>query len=355
MRYASLLPIFLGILMLSSRCISGLCFGGASRNDSQKGADLFLSCVNFRVSSHIDGNINLSDHETLTMQNLSYTLTDAITAQDDALIVVKNTNLTLSPPNIGSPSIVLRMRARLLVIDSYVNFSVADCRIVVQDNAVANITRSRLIGWGTVMGHGASEIYIYESDIHNSAYMMRSPSVATFDDSMIEVQSSNADGVYIWNSSTASINKSNASLIRSAVDVSEKTVINITDSLVHSIETSDGAAALHITNSTSDSIAHFGTNTYAWLENSSIWRVEAAGNTTVWLIDSSVTEISLEGDATVLIGTYWPVIGLVGVPTFLIPIIQVISILVIIGGIAAVAYAFYRKRALMNKDPKRSI
>jgi hypothetical protein len=108
-----------------------------------------------------EGDINVSDHETLTVQNCEFSMTGRVIADDDATIAVRNAKLTLSPSDGDGISMVLRGRARLLVINSTVTFNrtVGDCQIIVEAEAQANITESTVSSRGYVIGHDSSTIY----------------------------------------------------------------------------------------------------------------------------------------------------------------------------------------------------
>jgi len=297
--------------------------------------------------------INISDHETLFMLDHEYNLTTKVNAEDHAAIVVKNARLTLSPSDSAGISLVLKDQSRLFSINSTIDFTrltFGDCQIVLQDEAEANFTETTLVGWGYVVGRDASAVYVEKSNIGSGLAGLHSPGVATYGASRVRVEDSTVDGVYVWENSTASIDRSDVGIVRTAWAESGKTTINITDSRVDTIETSavfeqpTGRAVIYVTNSTVEYAVYVHSNSIAWIENSSVAMVRATGNATVWLVESSVGQISLEGNARVLLGWYLPLFGLVGVPYSLIPIIQAGSIMTMVIGVATVSYTVYPKK-----------
>jgi hypothetical protein len=144
------------------------------------------------------------------------------------------------------------------------------------------------------------------SNIHDVPPSIHSPGVVTYGTSKVEVENSRVDGVYVWENSTAIVNRSNVATLRTASNEPEKTVINVTDSQVDSLETFGGAAMFYISNSTLVYTSYFHYDTYAWVQDSLMSAVRATGNATVWLIDCAIGEVSIDGNARVLIGWNLP-------------------------------------------------
>ena len=292
-----------------------------------------LQCtVDSYVQNPNEGDINVSGHDTLLMLDQEYNLTTRINAEDDAVIVVRNAKLTLSPSDGTGISFVLKGQSHLLVNNSTINFTsltFGDCQIVLQDEAEANLTTTTLAGWGYVTGRDASAVYVENSNI-SGGVGLHSPGVAAFGKSTVKVTDSSVDGVYVWDNSTASIRRSDVGIVRTAYAESGKTVINIMDSTLNTVETflysgiPAGTAVINITNST-------------------VAVVSATGNTTVWLLESSINQINLDGEARVILGWNTPLFGLVWVPYSLIPIMQAGSVITIVIGVAVVSYAIWRK------------
>jgi hypothetical protein len=166
----------------------------------------------------------------------------------------------------------------------------------------------------------------------------------------VDIENSTVDGVYVWGNSTAIVDRSNVVTLRTASTESEKTVINITDSHVDSLETFGGSAVFYISNSVVAYTSYFHYDTCAWVRDSSISGVRATGNATVWLIDCSIGEISTDGNAKVLIGWNLPLFGPVGVPYSWIPFMQAASIAMVIMGMVAVLYSLYRRKRAKEED-----
>lgn len=301
-----------------------------------------LPCtVDSYVQNPNEGDINVSGHDTLLMEDYEYNLTTKINAEDYAVIVVRNARLRLSPSDGTGISFVLKGQSRLLVINSTINFTsliFGDCQIVLQDKAEANFTATTVTGWGYVTGIKSSAVYVSNSSIGSGVAGDQSPGIVTDGTSTVEAENS-----------TASIRRSHVGIVRTGWTESGKTVINIADSTVDTIEvfplsqTLPGRAIINIINSDVTYSVYVHLNSTAWIENSSVAMVEATGNATVWLVQSSVGQVSLEGDARVLVGWHFPLFGLVWVPYSLIPIMQAGSVIAIVVGMAVVSYAIWRK------------
>ena len=95
-----------------------------------------LPCtVDSYVQNPNEGDINVSGHDTLLMEDYEYNLTTKINAEDYAVIVVRNARLTLSPSDGTGISFMLKGQSRLLVINSTIDFTsltFGDCQIVLQ-------------------------------------------------------------------------------------------------------------------------------------------------------------------------------------------------------------------------------
>jgi hypothetical protein len=313
-----------------------------------------LPCtIDSYVQNPNEGEMNLSGHDTLLMEDYECNLTTKIIAEDYAVIVVRNAMLTLSPSDGTGISFVLKGQSGLLVINSTINFTrltFGDCQIVLQDEAEANFTTATLAGWGYIIGRDASAVYVEKSNIGSGVAGLNSPGVATYGTSKVKVEDSSVDGVYVWENSTASIQGSDVGIVRTTYAELGKIAINITDSTVGTFETYvvseqlAGTAVIRIINSTVIYAAYIHLNSTAWIENSSVAMITATGNATVWLIKSSVGQISLEGEARVFLGWDLPLFGFVWMPYSLIPIIQAGNITAMVIGVAAVSYAIWRKR-----------
>lgn len=320
-------------------------------------ADRAASSMTMQTLAHIadsyvqasnGGEINISDHETLLMQDHEYNLTAKVNAKDHAEIIIRNSRVTLSPPYSNKISILSKGESRLLVFNSTINFARLggfDCNIVLEDQAEANLTETIIAGWGYVVGRDASAVYVEKSQIGSGVARGDSPGLVSYGTSRVSVKDSAVEVVYVWENSTASIDGADVGLIRTG-----ETAINVTNSRVENIQTAmmneppARTVAIHITNSTVEHALRVNYNSIAWVEKSKLAMVTAFDNATVWLIESSVDDVSLEGNARVLFGWYLPLFGLLGVPYSLIPVLQAGSITVMVIGMATISYAAYRKR-----------
>jgi hypothetical protein len=300
-----------------------------------------------------EGEVNVSGHDLLIMEDHEYNLTTRVNADDYATIVVRNARLTLSPSDYTGFGLVLSGRSRLSVINSTISFarlSYGDCQIFIQDEAEANFTATTVTGWGYVTGINSSAVYVSNSSIGSGVAGEDSTGIVTDGTSTVEVENSTVDGVYVWENSTASIRRSHVGIVRTGWAESGKTIINIADSTVDTIEvfplsqTLPGRAIINIINSDVTYSVYVQLNSTAWIENSSVAMVEATGNATVWLVQSSVGQVSLEGEARVLVGWHFPLFGLVWVPYSWIPIMQTGSVIAMVVGVTTVSYAIWQKR-----------
>jgi hypothetical protein len=300
------------------------------------------------VSLGSEGDLNLSNHETLALEDREYILTELIVAEGDSSIVVKNATLILVPVDTTGLSIELKERARLDLIDSTVVFNrtVGDCQIRLEGESWASINSSRIKGRGYVIGHDTASISASGSHVGDDFPSYQSPGIASYGTSTVAVENSIVDGIYVWENSTAFVDASKVAKIRTAWTESDRTVVNITNCRIGIIETWGGSPCLHVNNSTIESASYFNYNTYAWLEDCTISTVRATGNATIWLVDCPTVQIEAEDNARVFIRLYFPVLGLVGVSYSWIPILKAATIAVIIIGLGAISYSVYLKKKI---------
>jgi hypothetical protein len=339
--------------------------GGAASSLAEKIPDRTLQIPSRSIDSYLrfdsDGDINVTDHETLTIQDQKYNLTGRIIAEDHATVVVRNSELTLSPSDGSGIALVLKEEARLTVVNSTIIFArqvYGDCQIIVQDEAEADFTHVSVTGWGFVVERDSSLASVENSTVGDGVQGLHSPGIATYGSSRVEVENSTVDGVYVWENSTSLVKDSRVGVVRTSWAESGGTMINISDSRIGSVETFlssetlPGTADIYVTDSRIEYALYVHGNSTVWIESSSIAMVRATGNATVWLIASSVDDVSLEGSAEVLLGLNLPLFGLVGVPYSLIPIIQVACILIIVAGIAAMSYGVYLRKRVKEEQAR---
>lgn len=300
------------------------------------------ACVPLRY----EGGINLSDHETLTLQNREYALTELIVAEGDSSIIVKNATLILMPADNTGLSIKLKEKAWLHLTNSTVVFNrtVGDCQILLEGEAIASINGSRMKGRGYVVGHDTAKIYASDSHVGDEFPSYRSPGLATYDTSTVTIENSIVDGIYIWENSTAYVDTSKVVTVRTAWTESDRTAINITDCRIGTIETGGGSPVFHVNNSTVEYASYFNYNTYAWFKDCTISTAKATGNATVWLVNCQTMQIEAEGNGKIFIGLYFPVIGLIGIPYSWVPTLKAASITAIVIGLGAMLYGVYLKK-----------
>lgn len=306
--------------------------------------------------SHInhEGDINVSDCETFTIQDCEFNITGKIIVQDNATLIVKNARF-VTTPSLWSDgtSLIVKNHAGLLVVNSTIVFHHprgCNCQIILQNEAKVNITESMLIGHGDIVARDNSTIKIYNSNITIGFSSYDFSGVVTFDNSVAEVEDSTIDGVFIWDKSAASIKDSVAKLIRTGWKETDETVINITNSRIDSISVQGGTPLFHIIRS-SISDGYFHCNTSAWFIDSSTRTLRATGNAMIWLIGSSAGSISTNNNAKVFVGWNLPLFGPVTVSHTWIPTMQIlfmISISVVIG-VSYIVYSRKKKQWDENK------
>lgn len=301
-----------------------------------------------------EGDINISDSETFTIQDCEYNITGKIMLEDNATLIVQNARFITTPSLWGDDiSLIVKNQARLLVKNSTVVFHEPrgfDCKIIVQDEAEANITGSILEKWGYVVAHDTSTINIENSNITIGTNSFHNSGVATYDGSMGRIENSIIDGVFVWDTSAASVTNSIVKIIRTCWEESDETVVNITDSRIGTIQVGGGTPIFHVNGSAVTQNAYLHSNTSAWFTDSSVVALRATGNATVWLINSSAGSISLDGDAKVFVGWYLPLFGLVTMPHTWIPIMQIIFITAIVAIIVVLYIVYSKKKKTREKE-----
>jgi len=296
-----------------------------------------------------EGDFVISDNETFTIENSEYHMNGKITVNDTSTLIIKNSKFFTVPPWHGD-SIVLMNQAHLVVTDATVIFRHAEgfaCEILAWDDARVNITYSTLVSYGHVVAHNNSAIYVGNSTMTTSTTTnFGAPSgVATFDASTSAIENSTIDGVFVWDTSSASIRNSAIGIVRSSA------VVNIRNSKIEYIEAWDDAPAFHIEDSTVKD-ANFIRDASAHFTDSSLSKISAYGNATVWLIGCTYGGIETRENATVFVGLDLPLFGLVVIQHNWIPILQLILVILIVAIVITVLLIVRRRRTRRIKKEK---
>jgi hypothetical protein len=295
-----------------------------------------------------EGDLVISNNQTYTIENQDFHIIGKITVKDTSSLIIRNSNFTTVPSD--DVSIELTDHANLVVTNATVVFKRPsfESRIVVQDNAKANITNSKLQNQGYVITYKSSFIYVNNSTIKTSTTAtdyLKLSGVATFDTSSAEVENSTIDGLFVWGNSTASANGSVIGILRcGSLEEPDKTTVNITNSKVAYIETFGGAPTLYVEDSTVGNVL-LNVRAVARFRSTSVDQISAYGNAFALLIESSAGSIKTEDNATVLVGWQLPLFGVVTLPYGWIPIVQLSLVVVVITIIVIALLVLRRRRA----------
>lgn len=279
-----------------------------------------------------EGDLVIDDNEIFTIEDSEFYMIGKITVKDTSTLIIRDSKFTTIPSWDGD-SIVLMNQANLLITNATVIFKHPgdfECKILVQDYGKANITQSTLRNRGYVVAYNNSIIYVNNSTITVSTRIGTYPAsgVATFSTSAAEIKNSTMDGVFVWENSAASVKNSVVGILRTAMEESDKTTVNITNSRVDYIEIWGGAPVLNIEGSTITD-AHFVGEPFAWFTSSSVAQISAYSNTKVWLIDSAYGGVETRDNATVLVGWHIPLFGLITMPHTWVSILWNVAFLII--------------------------
>jgi len=313
-----------------------------------------------------EGDLFVNNNETFAIQDSEFYMKGKITVQDTSTLIIRKSEFTAFPLE-DQRAIVLEDQAELIVENStLISNKSFFCEIVVQNDAVLNISHSELQNWWEVGSFDEAEIHVNNSTF-TSGDIYHDSGIGTFGTSSVTVEDSTIDGVWIWDDSTVSIKNSVIGRAR----VGGVTNVNITDSKIEIINTGVRASVI-VRNSTVtwraelsfDSSVRFIESSVANVEAygnssvrftmSSVAKIEAHGNANIMLIDSHAGTIETYDDATVLVGWHLPLSGLVTMDHTWVPIIRAIIIITLIAIIIAVLVFFFRKRRAKQDQRKRA-
>ena len=293
-----------------------------------------------------EGDMLVSGNETFTIQDSEFYMIGEITVADTSMLVIRDSKFVTIPTWPGV-SIVLEEQANIAITNSTVIFEHPDgfdCRIIAHGNAQVNITLSTIRQNGFLVAYDNSLIHVRNSTMTigqepHTQYC----GVATFDSSTAKIENSTLDGVFVWDNSSTSIKNSVVGLVRTCRRELDKTAVNITSSVVETVEVGGGSPVFHIKDSTITWRLTMGSNASAWLTGCSIAETSARGNANIFLVDSSSDRIKTQGNATVLVGWNLPFFGLVLMHYTLVPILQTFTIIVLIVVAVIFLVYFFRK------------
>jgi hypothetical protein len=309
----------------------------ATTNDKQLDATGFSTHITTQYQNiTYDEDLLVHNNQTFTIENSEFLMTNGtITVEDTSTLIIRNSKFTTNlSTNTEGKSIVLKNQANLIIMNTTVIFIdprsdfYMHARIIVQNDAEANITHSTFQNPIYVIGSGNSVINVDNSTLTATSWG-RCSGVVTFDDSTAEIENSTMFGTFVWDNSTVSIKDSVVWLVRTG----GTTTIDIATSKVDNIETFDARAPK------------------IYVEGSTVTRVRVR-DASVLLVDSHAGSIEAQGNATVSIGWTLPLFGLVKMPYTWILYVQV-TIVVAIGAIIFMVLRFLlRRRARMQETKK---
>lgn len=285
-----------------------------------------------------DGDLLVHNNQTFTIENSEFLIMNGtIAVEDTSTLIIRNSRFTTNPSrNAEGKSIVLMNQANLIITNTNAIFIYPlgdfNCKIVVRDNAKANITHSTFQNPVYVTSHENSVIHVRNSTLTTTSWS-RYSGVATSDDSTAEIENSTMDGTFVWDNSTVSIKDSVVRLVRTG----GTTTIDIATSKVDQIETFEPMEEAHAPR--------------IYVEGVTVTRVRVR-DASVLLVDSHAGSIEAQGNATVSIGWNLPLFGLAKMPYTWIPFMQ-LTIVVAIGVVIAIVFlVLWRKRARMQETRK---
>ena len=343
--------IIKGFFLLFTLIISSFCYPALtySRNASS------YSLMNLTETVH-EGNLLVSNNETLLIENTKYHLIGDLIIKDTAKVIIKNSifNQTSST----RINIFVFNNSRLVIENSkFIAESENPAKIFVSGNSVVEITNSTLV-------NSKCRIWIWtynKAHVYMDSSIIESPEdseIITDDESKAYVKNSSLGRLVLWGNSF--ISAQYVTLLNT--EFSGVAIFNnSTFEAVH-LETNyiraDEGHKVTIRNSKINSWIRAGDNVELWFTRSSAPELSAGGEAKVWLIDSSVGHIEEYGNATVLVGWEVPVLGVIafhytiaGIARILLIAIGVTAVLLII----VVTYILWKRRKRRELKRRKKI
>ena len=277
-----------------------------------------------------EGNLLVNNNQTLTIENSAFTIINGtITVEDTSTLIIRNSKLISNPSiNDRGKSIVLADQANLIMTNTNAIFTHPmgsfDCEIIVRDNAKADLTSSTFQKLTKVISYMNSVVQICNTTLTTVA--LSYSGVVTHDDSTAKIVDSTIGGAFVWGNSTVSMKNSTARIVRTG----GTTTINIETSEVDRIETFLPVDKPHAP--------------MIYVESSNVESVNVQ-NATVFLIDCGIGNVRTFGNATVSVGWRLPLIGLIEMPHWWVPYIQLTIVIIVIVILFLVLRVFLRRRS----------
>lgn len=301
-----------------------------------------------------NGDLSISNNDTLTIADSTFYMNGTITARDASTLIIKNSKFTAAP--FSENAIVLEDHANLVILNTTMIFkqvgsftgeihALNNSRIILDKLKTQN--RAMVVAYddATIIANRSTLVY------GTTLNPYRGSGVATFGNSTARIDNSTMNGVYIWDNSTTSIRNSTLGVISSGWKGSEKTAINVTSSRIDTIEIIAGLANFYAESSEIRVITvNSGKSLFL---RSSVGKLESWGKPEITFIDSSYGTIT-SNETSVLVGWNVPLIGLVMVPYASIPIIQGITVLLVIAVIVITASVIWHRK-IKHKQKQDSI
>ena len=319
----------------------------------------------------VEGDI-VVENGTYLVEDTELNLTVKIIARNNATVFIRNATLALTTRGYNyREGIVLADKSRLIVENATITLESADIGeqsyITVGDDAVVNITDSKLYGTALIIGRKNSRTYVNHSVLKGpSPINLQVFSVLTEDNSTARIQDSELDTAGARGSSSVYV--SNSIIQTRGVSAGGNGLIEIENSSVGTSQWLWDNSTLRILNSTIDHILFAGSslivrdskvhdiwassNSTVWLMSVSVSRVLARGNSTLWLINSYAREIKAEDQGKVYVGWQLPLFGTIAFPHTWLPILQglaLLAALIIIIGLLVVLNRRWKRRQLQKE------
>jgi len=154
---------------------------GVVIREVQLGATVFSTNVDTQNQNvTYNGDLLVHNNQTFTIENAEFLITNGtITVEDTSTLIIRNSKFTTNPSrNAEGESIVLMNQAHLILTNTTVIFihpsGDFNCKIIVQNDAEANITHSTFQNLIYVIGYENSVIHVNNSTIASKTFWNKS-------------------------------------------------------------------------------------------------------------------------------------------------------------------------------------
>ncbi len=319
-----------------------------------------------------EGNI-IIENGTYTIENMEFHIHGNITVKNDAIMVVKNSILFLSPieKDFYPEAIAFRNTSHFVLENSTVVAQVLNYqrpRITLYDNSEANLTSLNQSCIETLFLRNSSKLWMKDSILQgpkstgDSSIIAEDGSTAQIESSWFNYALSRGHSVICFKKSTISDDE---------IGAQDTGSITIEDSTIGFSQGMGGSSNLTVSNSTLDGIFFHGARleiensvvtSNLWLFNASVWikntplsSVRAEGQSVIWLIDSPVGPITTDDNSVVYVGKELPIFGIIAVPHTWIPVLQnllFLAVLVIVIALLIVVHDRWKRRKRRPNEPE---